>query len=540
MNRRRRPRKRCLRRLLSLESRVLSRNGNLPCKLPLVFSSALLTWFSFPNFLEKDLDPSTAFLSWFALAPFLSALEGASCRRGAAFGFLFGTVSLGGVLYWIALLEEAGPMRVLAWAALSLLLGTWFLLFGAGYAVLRRRGVSALLAAPALWTLVESFRGSVPFGGFPWGQIGYAHAADPWGPRFAPLAGVSGLTFLTVAVNAAWVRLWGDWRKRPQGVHPLQILAFRGRRNPALLVLLAAALIPALPPPGDAGAAPAGKAALIQPSVDQSRKWDRAFERETYDLLEQLTLRAAEGDPDFVVWPETAVPSYLLRDPRALSRVSDIVRRAGTPLLAGCLDVEGRPEGQVHYNAAVPFDARGVPGEPYRKRHLVPFGEYVPWRGVFDAVSPVVAALGEFEPGARAPLLRAGSLVYAPFICYEVIFLREVRTAAKGAGVLVNVSNDAWYGDTAAPWQHALHAVVRSAELGLPLLRCANNGISLATDAAGRVTASTGLNERAVLVVPVAPPAGGTPFAALGDWVPAASFALLVLGALFPSRWREP
>jgi apolipoprotein N-acyltransferase len=503
----------------------------------LVLLSSVLFALSFPNFLEKTLHPPTAFLAWAALVPLFVALEGTLLVEAALLGFLWGFAGFGILQYWVLFLKEAEHLAVPGWAALNAIMALHYALWACAYVFLHRRFPKAgALLAPVLWTALEYLRTAPPVVGYPWGLVGASQACYPSVMHLASSTGVWGLTFLIVWVNAALATTIAA-----SGMAP----GLPRRSHAAVALPLALALLSALMGwvqtrgdiDGEARKVP--RAALVQPSIDQSVKWSRAQEKATYDLLVRMTVQAARTRPSLIVWPESAAPSYLSMNRPAMERVRSIARKAGAPLLAGCLDAERiRPGRIAMYNAATHFTPKGLDLPPYRKRHLVPFGEYVPAQSFFSFLGPVVSELGSFDEGRRYETFPARGFTYTPLICYEAVFPEETRRALKGAAVLVNISNDAWYGDTAAAYQHALLAVMRSAENGKPLLRCANTGISLATTPRGRILASTPLLRRTVLEVPVIAGRGDTIYSRMGDWL-AVLCSFLSLAALAAAAFQS-
>ena len=492
----------------------------------LVLLSSTLFALSFPSFLEKTLHPPTAFLAWGALVPFFIALEGVSLRKAAGLGFLWGFLSCGAVQYWVLFLAEAQYLAAPAWAALNLVLALHYLLWAVVYVALRRRFPrSSPLLAPVLWTAVEYLRTVPPVVGYPSALVGTTQAGYPALLSIASFAGVWGLTFLIVWVNAALF----DFLL--QGGRP-RLISRRGQAalaTPIAVTLLA--LFLGVMSTGTGALREAGIVALVQPSINQSAKWDRSQEKATYDLLEKLTREAGAARPSLILWPETAAPAYLSMNWVAMERVRHIVRVGAAPLLAGCLDSAKEKVGKVSlYNAAVHFSSEGIDEKPYRKRHLVPFGEYVPAQSFFFFLGPIVSELGSFDAGERYRSFQARGFTYSPLICFETEYPHETRRAAKDADAIVNISNDAWYGATAAAYQHALIAVMRAAENGKPLLRCANTGISLVTDPFGRIIASTPMFKETMLTAPVLI-GNGVPtfYARFGDWLAVLCSALSIL-----------
>lgn len=515
-----------------------------PQRLLLCLLSAVLVWFSFPNFICKTLTPSTAFLGWIALIPFFIALDETNPRQGAFLGWLFGLAQFGGVLYWIAFLEAAQYLSGLAWAALVFYLSLYCLAFGWAYRWLAGRGIPEKWMAPCLWVALEYIRGSRPWGGFSWGELGYSQAPYPVLLTLTSWTGIYGLTFLMV-----WFAIWmaqGILGRKTEDTGFSNSFRYFGRvaLGPPSRILLAVLILGSFEI-RTTSLQKAGTAALLQPSIDQDVKWSKENEAATYNTLEKLTKEAVPTKPDLVLWPETAAPAYLLWNPGSLKRVVSIVRGSKTFHLVGCLDAQKRNDGQVHcYNAAVAFDPAGRPLGVYHKRHLVPFGEFVPFQKYLTFLGPVVGDLGNFDAGESYKKFQVKGFSYTPMICYEVIFPGDVQKAFQtGADALVNISNDAWYGRTASPYQHAMMAVIRAAEERKPLLRAANTGICLATDPFGRILCSTGLFETTwlgtdVLLAFNLPP---TFYARWGNWFPRlcwVAMILLVLRAFF--KKKEP
>src|SRR5579871_1537161 len=341
--------------------------------------SAVLVWFAFPNFIDKTLTPSTAFLGWFALIPFFIALHETTSRQGAMLGWFFGFAQFGGVLYWIAFLEAAHYLSAPAWAALVFYLSLYFLLFGWAFRFLENKTGLKNWLAPCLWVALEYIRGSRPWGGFSWGELGYSQAPYPLVLTLTAWTGVYGLTFLMVWFNsqlAQWVIGYLEARDKV----PAAGRRFRGMGLVAPLGVVALVLGSGAFAIQRTVVSKAGTVALLQPSIDQEVKWSKQNERATFDKLEHLVRLARAGKPDLVIWPETAAPAYLLWNRVDLDRVVAMVRGSRTYHLVGCLDALKKNR-EIHcYNAAVQFAPDGKPEGVYHKRHLVPFGEFVPFQ----------------------------------------------------------------------------------------------------------------------------------------------------------------
>jgi apolipoprotein N-acyltransferase len=485
-----------------------------------------------------------------------AAGPGTAARRGWWFGF--GHNLLG--LYWIteAILVEAArfwwavPLAVPGLAAVMAL----FIAAPAALARLARRGWPRLFALAGAWLLADLARQFIATG-FPW---------NPWGsvwefPGFAgdvmiqPAAwiGVPGLTFLTILLSALAAL---GWRWRIAGA--------------ALLVGWAGAgfarLQTPLPPP------PGLHVVLVQGDIAQGQKWDRALVMRIFDRYLGLTrqgIAQAGSGPAVVVWPETASPFLLQTDAAARAAISEA---AGTaPALVGAVRFgqDNRPRNSLFAvlpggrlaggdpTAASPTSGSPTAGSPtseeltgemsgiYDKWHLVPFGEYQP--GWFPAPFQVVPG-GGFRPGPGPRTLHVPDLPpVGPLICYEAIFPAQVVDEADRPAWMVNITNDAWFGNSTGPRQHLAAARMRAVEEGLPLLRAANTGISAAFDPRGHELARLGMERTGVLVVDLPPALPPTLFARLGLRIPgmigvvALGFGLVAPGgvAFRTRRWKN-
>ncbi|MDM7914483.1 MAG: apolipoprotein N-acyltransferase, partial [Candidatus Eisenbacteria bacterium] len=245
--------------------------------------------------------------------------------------------------------------------------------------------------------------------------------------------------------------------------------------------------------PRDTIDGPAGiDVAILQPNTSREIKWDPRYREIVIDDLLRRTREAGEKRPDLIVWPETAVPMVLLQEPVYLAQVEETVRAIHTPLLAGTLDYERTPDGYLAHNSAALFGADGRLVDRYDKQRLVPFSERMPFQKQAPWLSSLNFGQSDFSPGSRYVLFPVERARIGVLICFESIFPELAqRFVAHGANLLVNITNDFWFGDTAAPVQHAEMAIFRAVETRTPLLRCANTGISMVVDPWGRVSHQT-------------------------------------------------
>jgi len=399
-------------------------------------------------------------------------------------------------LWWVgsAVLVEAEQF---AWALPLAVLGLPAVMatfFGLG-AVLARPfwsdGLGRILALAFGFGLAEWLRGWA-LTGFPWNPIGFALMPDPLLMQSVALVGVTGMNALAAFVYAA-PALLGTRRGAVAGV--------------SVAILLGAAHV------GYGWhrlQAPLGEPTrtisvrIVQPNIDLSEKWEGPAAERIFATTMGLS-EAAEGQPSpaLVLWPETSVPFLFNERPDALRAIGEVLE-PGQLLLAGAVRAEADSSGgdTRYYNALVAVSEEGVITDAVDKVHLVPFGEYIPFSGLFArlGVDSFVAGPMNFAAGPSHRLLRLpGGVMAAPFICYEIIFPDLVMEAAAGADVVVNVTNDAWFGDTAGPYQHLRQAQIRAVETGRPVLRAANNGISAIIDGRGRIADALALNTRGAI-----------------------------------------
>jgi apolipoprotein N-acyltransferase len=367
------------------------------------------------------------------------------------------------------------------------------------------------------------------FSGWPWATLGYAQHLNPGLLGIAQWTGVYGLSFAVALGGAALADLWLAWRRRARPA-----LA-SGLALAAVALLHAAGLATSRPLAEDARG-PTLRVAAIQGNIDQGMKWSPAWSDQTLSHYEQLTRRAAELGAEVIVWPETAVPGALEADAMLLARVRALARETGAVLVVGSVGVEASSRGDFvrFFDSAFVIDRDAGLVERYDKSHLVPFGEYVPFRsvlgGLFGAVASGIAT-ADVTPGAgpRAVVLRlgeaagtAGAKRRAPPlgesvrvgvpICYELLFPDLVRRfVSDGATMLLAITNDAWYGRTGAPYHFLAITALRSAETGVFTVRVANTGVSAVIDARGRVRDWIPIFERDLLVADVPVRAASTP-----------------------------
>ncbi len=468
-------------------------------------------------------------LAWGALAPLAYYIVKAKTRRAAAAGgLLCGSLFYLALLYWIYPTMRAGGVPPGVAAAglllLALLMSLEFTLAAFFGHCLKKAGLKAWpYVFAAGWFLLES--GKVWLCSkavwFPWFMLGYSqHAYTPL-IQICSVTGVYGLG-AAIALSGALA-----------GALLARDLRWPGR---ALRFLPAVILFAGIWIYGRAELArvPAPKAelnvALLQPSIDFYAKWDAAEAGNIRTRLERL-LGEAKG-ADLVVWPENALPCWIDDEACYTWLKSAVAISSGTAFVGSVSKGDGRRV------AAFLVDSGGGMRGTYEKRQLVPFGEYVPMRGLLGRYIKPVAALGEFDPGAPSqPLMNFGGLKLGAAICYESVFpYLFAGDTLQGADLFVNITNDGWYLDTAAPYQHFAANIFRAVENRRPVVRAANNGISGVIDPWGRVTASTSLNDVTVLKEKVPLYEAKALFPEYGGWLTAAALTAVsafLLAVLF-------
>jgi apolipoprotein N-acyltransferase len=508
-------------------------------------------------------------LAWVAVAPLLVALlrtrapetlqlDGpvrllpATPWQGFVLGYLCGILWFAGTCYWIFdTMHRYGGLPIPA-AALALILfcmyvGLYHGMFGLLLAVVAGSSVAgpgvgakgagvksaasaasirrALVVAPFLWVAVELARTRIT--AFPWELLGYSQAGNFALTRISTFAGVYALSFEIALVNSVFAAAF---------------LAPKERRKWLLVAACAAAAIlqagKLLAP---APVATDHTALLVQPNIpiQEGPMWTKEYFEDTLRDLSAISLHPGgqreDRHYDLIVWPESPSPFYT-NDPLFRDAVSALARQSGTWVVAGSIGLTpamhgGGPSSQI-FNSAALVDPQGAWVQRYDKVHLVPFGEYLPFPHLFAFAGGLTKEVGEFQRGVSRTPLEAGDERLGMFICYESIFPDEVRQGPlQGAQVLVNISNDGWYGDSGAWAQHLQQTQMRAIENERWLLSATNTGMTASIDPYGRIVAATERKVRTALAAPYSLNAGTTFYTRHGDWF-AYLCAIISVGAL--------
>jgi len=504
--------------------------------------------------------PGLYILSWVAFAPLIVALlrarpagaleiEGSvnlqAAKPGQAFllAYISGTLWYAGTCYWIydTMHQYGGlskPLALLALFLFCLYLGLYHGLFGLLLSLLvgpGRDNRRALLAAPFLWVAVELARTLIT--GFPWNLLGTAQVDNISLSRITTWTGVYGVSFEIMLVNVAITAAF---------------LVPRKKRNTLLIASLTAAVVLQAGRLVDAPSLPADHAALlVQENIPVDETWTRDTFKRTLDELTELSVsgfRTHTSVPDIkmakidlIVWPESPAP-FFASDPLFREPVSNMAREAHAWVVTGAIgSTPAMQSGASNlasqvFNSAALISPSGDWTARYDKVHLVPFGEYLPFPSLFAFAGGLTKEVGEFEAGrSRAPLV-AGDKKLGVFICYESVFPGEVRQFAdQGAEVLVNLSNDGWYGDSGAYAQHLNQTRMRAIENDRWISSSTDTGVTASIDPYGRIVARLPRKERGALIAPYALTSVTTFYTRHGDWF-AYACAIISLGALL---WRS-
>lgn len=467
-------------------------------------ATGLLYGFSFPPF-------RTHLFAWFALTPLLCSLtDGEAAKKPFRNGFLSFFIADLIIFYWLWPTFQAArintPTTFICWLALSAIVALYGGAFARFYVSVPWPAARPWLAAAA-WVALDEVRTAI-LTGFPWALFSHTQARYTPVIQLASLTGAPGVTFLIVLANGAIT----------------EGLRSAGRKNVKRSAALALVLVLGAVVGGQwrLSRAAARKpervlnVSLLQGSIDQYRKWDDAYEADIRNTYGRISTDARDSRPDLIVWPETAVPGWVPSDPFYVAWVGDVIRKSGAPHIFGALSGTDKQS----YNAAIFATADGKLVDQYNKRHLVPFGEYVPVGGFLKGVIPYLGQVGLFAPGKGTVHFRLGDFRLAPNICYEAMFPALIRDEARGADAIVNITNDGWFLKTGAPEQHFVVNILRAVENGRPVFRAANSGISAFIDAYGRVPMESHLMDVGAFTYPMPIPNRDfrTLFAIAGNW----------------------
>lgn len=481
------------------------------------FLSGVLLALAFPKI---DL----SFLAWIAFVPLLWIVQERTPRRAFGYGFASGMGFYLCTVYWVVhtiglysnipSLIAVGPLLLMC-----IILASYTGAFVAGLRFYQLHGGSIVLLGPVSWVTLEWLR-SFFFIGFPWVSLGYSQHPYLNLMQFAEFTGVYGVSALVIFVNLVIFTLFSD----PQARRRLLVLL--------VLILVGSLSLWGMWRRSQLAALPSThnlRVGLIQGNIPQDTKWNANFQEETMVRYEQLTRQAVSQGAELVIWPETAAPFYFQsplppsmpdreKEEEYRERLLHLATELRTPILFGnpAFKIEG---GQVSmFNRAYLISSTAEVLGSYDKIQLVPFGEYVPFHNLLFFLDKLVVGIGDFAAGTTTTVFALPQAKFGVLICYEGIFPALTRRfIAQGAELLVNITNDAWFGRTSAPYQHLVMEAVRAIENRVPLVRAANTGFSAVIGIDGQIQSRTNLYETASLVENIAWPQVSSFYARYGD-----------------------
>lgn len=496
------------------DDRAAGRSGAGPSPVRLAVPS-LLFGLAYPLGMPGYDVPGLPFV---CLVPFLFLVAAArSGKQAARWGLLAGTLAHLPLFYWIAwTVAVPGNLGWIAGGAAALLVSAYVGAYVSATAgvlarVRIRFGEWGLFSLPPAWVALEVARSTL-LTGFPWMLFGYSLSGTRFLRQAADLAGVEGLGFLLATAN---LLLYVAVIRFRDGERGRGILAGAGALAlGAFLFAYGAYRV------HEAGAEPERPGLVVgiaQGGIDQSLKWDPSYQRETLSIYARLTAEAESRGAEVVVWPETAAPFFYGFEPELNPLVERAAAENGVSILFGAPWFDPSAGGK-YYNSVFHLDRHGVLRGRYDKQHLVPFGEYIPLRKLLFFMKKLTVGEEDFSAGAGPSLFSVEGTRVGASVCYEAIFPSILReTAREGAGWFVNVTNDAWFGDTVAPRQHLAMARMRAVEFRRPLVRAANSGISAVFDARGEKVAEIDLFRRGAVTARITPGNRETIYAKTGE-----------------------
>lgn len=432
--------------------------------ISLAVLSGVLGFLAFPPF-------EFSFLAWICLAPLLFAVRSCSPKEAILYSYIAGLVFFSGLVYWLVNVSIPGYMLLVLYMAV------YYALFGAASNLVFRNNMD-IMALPFVWVVLEYVRGYL-FTGFPWGLLAYSQYKILSLIQISDVTGSYGVSFLIASFNTA---LFAFLARSARKVHYTM----------TTLILVVLCTIYGVQKLNSSTMWGGVRLSVVQGNIPQEEKWDPDLAEKILKVYTELTAKAAQAKPDLIIWPESSYPYLIGEGVNLPDEISFLASQADAPILAGIVDSR---DGNS-YNSAYLFDKKGEIADKYSKLHLVPWGEYIPYEKSISFVRGIIdKPIGDFAPGSRETLFRlkvsrtsrSGDSLnrattfykFGVLICFEDVFPYIARESVEnGANFLVNMTNDAWFGDTGAPAQHLQASVFRAVENKVPVVRAANTGVS--------------------------------------------------------------
>ncbi len=487
--------------------------------------SGVVTSFVFSTRFGEWMLPNLGFLVWFSLVPLFVAIRGRSIRETFVLAFTTGFIYHGLATYWLynamTIFGKLAPAAAVATLIVMMVILSTYVAFAPTWCcwVQKRFGGSPLILTPVAWVMADLILNYFPAGGFSWNSLAYSQAFYPVMIQSADLFGIFGITFLIILVNRLIAEIIVSWQEPRR-----RYLVMKS----AIVILLLAVNVAygwyrleteVYRVPG----ARMARIAMVQGNIPQEKKWDERYLEENLGVYQEYMRWIKDSDVDLIVWPESSYP-YVV--PLSVKRIKpeklglNSERPESAWLLFGALSIDRsvKEYGQL-YNSALLVDNQGEIVDRYHKAHLVPFGEYIPYKEVFFFVKKLAAPVGDFKPGEGfEPIKVRDDFKIGPLICYEDVFPEIGRHLTKnGANVLINLTNDAWYGWTSAAHQHLGISIFRAVENRRYLLRATNTGVTAIIDPAGKVELESQLYNKSFGVSGIPMLTGLTIYDRIGD-----------------------
>jgi apolipoprotein N-acyltransferase len=458
-------------------------------KIGLAALSGILSIFIFPQF-------NIELLAWIIFIPLFAAIQQENLKDAFWLGWGAGVIHFLGTLYWVTIaMAVYGNLSKLVSGAVLLLMAVYLALYVGTFCMILRylqqkTVLPLIVCAPVAWVGLEYLRTFFLLG-FPWNLLGYSQFLTPYVTQIADITGVYGVSFLVVLVNAGiytcLLSKTSQWIKIKTVVIMLCCTGFCVGYS---LIMLSSEDSANTSSSLSMESSQMVRVAVVQGNIDQSIKWDDRYRQEILDIYFRLSEQTLDKSPELIVWPETAIPFVFQYEPDYRLQLVEAVRKFGVSLLFGGQDIIPAPPPKQYnsLNSAFLLSPEGIILSKYDKIHLVPFGEYVPFKKILFFVDKFVTAIGEVKPGKTYQVMPFQDKPFSTVICFEIIFPNLVRKFVdKGAQFLVTITNDAWYGKTAAPYQHFAMATFRAIENRVSVARSAQTGISGFIDPYGRI-----------------------------------------------------
>jgi len=471
---------------------VSSKQRIIFSKLLLVIFSGLMLTASFPP-------GKFSSLAWIALLPLLSSLKDQSPLQAFRLGLFAGFAHYLTLIYWIVIvLRYYGDLNLFFSLGPYLLLCCYLSLFPALFAcliVLLKKSSFRILWMGSFWVSLEYLRNML-LSGFPWCLLGYTQYQHLTIIQCADICGVYGVSFLIVLANGLFYTIFFPPHESKKNFFfyecPIIILLFVTSLGYGYFYLKTFN--------NKKGSSQLVKTSIIQGNIDQSLKWNKKHQTKTMEIYQSLTRTAYAFKPQLIVWPETATPFFFQNDTEFAPSLHYMANKYRASLFFGSPAYEFINGQLYYYNRSYLIEPDNELSKYYDKVHLVPFGEYVPLKKYLFFINRLVTAAGDFSPGKKNCPLKNGDLALGSLICFEVIFPELARKQVlNGANILINITNDAWFGKSSAPFQHLSMAVFRSVENRRPMARASNTGFSAFIGSQGQILKKSSLFKKEIL-----------------------------------------